>query len=440
MSVPVGAKRVGVAFLNDIAHSAGPTFSSPGVLFPDDDELVGGSLDKPLPAGSYDDELLDKHFICGDGRCNENIGLTAVHQVFHMEHDRLVDDIKATLATQPDLLEAFKAVNKDPQAGFVTFNYGERLFQAARFVTEMEYQHLVFEEFARKVQPAINPFEAFAFGQTDIDPAITAEFAHAVYRFGHSMLTETLPRINAPEVVNAGAPLHNDIGLLEGFLNPKSFYESGNSSITLNSVQATASLIMGMSDQAGNEIDEFVTDTLRNNLLGLPLDLASLNMARARSEGVPSLNNTRKKLFAKTNDGQLHPYINWIDFDQNIKHHVSLVNFIAAYGKHRQSSQRKIQMVLGQFRLVVWKQGVWRQIKSSMVQSCQGRTGFCSTILRPGRMRVRTMYRHLQTVMTSCSALTLGRMKQMAILKQALMTLTCGWVALPRSPTCSAVC
>ena len=46
----------------------------------------------------------------------------------------------------------------------------------------MEYQHLVFEEFARKVQPGINPFEAFAFGQTDINPAITAEFAHAVYR------------------------------------------------------------------------------------------------------------------------------------------------------------------------------------------------------------------------------------------------------------------
>ena len=30
---------------------------------------------------------------------------------------------------------------------------------------------------------------------------------------------------------------------------------------------------MGSSDQAGNEIDEFVTETLRNNLLGLPLDL-----------------------------------------------------------------------------------------------------------------------------------------------------------------------
>jgi hypothetical protein len=33
---------------------------------------------------------------------------------------------------------------------------------------------------------------------------------------------------------------------------------------------------MGSSDQTGNELDEFVTETLRNNLLGLPLDLASI--------------------------------------------------------------------------------------------------------------------------------------------------------------------
>ena len=60
----------------------------------------------------------------------------------------------------------------------------------------MEYQHLVFEEFARKIQPAINPFQPFALIQTDINAAITAEFAHAVYRFGHSMLDEDIPRTN----------------------------------------------------------------------------------------------------------------------------------------------------------------------------------------------------------------------------------------------------
>ena len=40
---------------------------------------------------TYDDELLDAHFMAGDGRVNENIALTAVHHVFHSEHNRLVD-------------------------------------------------------------------------------------------------------------------------------------------------------------------------------------------------------------------------------------------------------------------------------------------------------------------------------------------------------------
>ncbi len=42
----------------------------------------------------------------------------------------------------------------DPASGW---DYGERLFQAARFVTEMQYQHLVFEEFARKLVPIDQP-------------------------------------------------------------------------------------------------------------------------------------------------------------------------------------------------------------------------------------------------------------------------------------------
>ena len=91
---------------------------------------------------------------------------------------------------------------------------------------------------------------------------------------------------------------------------------------------------MGMSDQTGNELDEFVTDTLRNNLLGLPLDLATINMTRARSEGVPPLNVLPAQLFDSTNDGQLKPYTSWVDFGENLKHPESLVNFVAAYGQH----------------------------------------------------------------------------------------------------------
>ena len=326
VAAPADAIRINTAFLNDIAHSADPgSITTPKT--PDGNATAGGSLD-PVAAGEYDDELLDLHFICGDGRCNENIALTAVHQIFHAEHNRLVDyfinptDGVLTRSENAALLADFQNVNLTPGTN-KTFTYEERLFQAARFVTEMEYQHLVFEEFARKVQPLINPFEPFAFNQTDLNSAITAEFAHAVYRFGHSMLTDTIPRINTD-----GS--HFDISLFDGFLNPAAYNDGGR----LNSTLAASSILMGLSDQTGNEIDEFVSDTMRNRLLGLPLDLPSINMARARSEGVPSLNNFRKQVFGLTNDGQLRPYTHWIDFDQFLKHHVSLINFIAAYGKH----------------------------------------------------------------------------------------------------------
>jgi Ca2+-binding RTX toxin-like protein len=321
----VGTQRIGAAFLNDIAHSASPG-SVTAPKSPDADIVAGSSLDIKAP-GEYDDELLGLHAICGDGRCNENIALQAVHQIFHSEHDRLVGDIVNTLHQQGNeaLLARYEAIDLAPGPN-QTFEFGERIFQAARFVTEMEYQHLVFEEFARKVQPAINPFEPFAFNQTDVNPAITAEFAHAVYRFGHSMLTETIDRVNT----NGS---RNDIPLLDGFLNPAEYFRDGNGG-TLTSRQAATSIFMGMSDQTGNEIDEFVTDTLRNNLLGLPLDLASLNMARARSEGIPSLNDVRKQIYASTNDGQLAPYENWVAFGQALKHPESLINFVAAYGTH----------------------------------------------------------------------------------------------------------
>ncbi len=52
---------------------------------------------------TYDNELLDAHYIAGDGRANENIGLTAVHHVFHSEHNRLVQQSKQTILAAGDL-------------------------------------------------------------------------------------------------------------------------------------------------------------------------------------------------------------------------------------------------------------------------------------------------------------------------------------------------
>ena len=96
----------------------------------------------------------------------------------------------------------------------------------------------------------------------------------------------------------------------------------------------------GTTRQIGNAIDEFKTEALRNNLLGLPLDLAAINLARGRDTGIPSLNAARREFFEMTGDSQLTPYTSWIDFMQNLKHPESLVNFIAAYGTHETHHRR----------------------------------------------------------------------------------------------------
>jgi Ca2+-binding RTX toxin-like protein len=301
-------------FLNDVAHNAVP---APG-LVPDGDTTICDFRTCVQPAGTYDDELLNLHMVTGDGRGNENIALTMVHQLFHAEHNRLRDDIDRRINTllTPAEIAAWHAVHAGSG-----WDYGERLFQAARFATEMQYQHLVFEEFARKVQPLINPFLG---GITSINGAISAEFAHTVYRLGHSMLPEVIARINADGSLN-------NIRLLNAFLAPQK-YNDGGPAGPLTADKAAGAIIRGLTRQIGNELDEFVTASVRNTLVGLPLDLPAINIARGRSEGIPPLNEVRRQLFAATKDAALEPYPNWFEFGLQLKHPESLINFVAAYG------------------------------------------------------------------------------------------------------------
>ena len=324
------------AFLDDIANHAAPGFydhdGNPATakIAQVADLDPGVSSDNDL--STYDDEMLNAHFITGDGRGNENIALTAVHSIFHSEHNRLVEANKSTILQSNDLaflnewlINDVAAVPTTPAAIASLLWDGERLFQAARFATEMQYQHLVFEEFARRIQPMVDPF---VFNNSpNIDPSITAEFAHTVYRFGHSMLTGTVDRLeNDLTTVNGEADQKT---LIAAFLNPQAYIASGTDLETIN-----ANLVRGLSRDVGSAIDEFIVPAVRSNLLGLPLDLGALNIARGRDTGIPSLNETRRQLYNDTGLADLKPYTSWIDFSENIKNQLSVINFIAAYGTH----------------------------------------------------------------------------------------------------------
>ncbi|KAB0265074.1 peroxidase family protein [Microvirga brassicacearum] len=323
------AVRTGHAFLDDIAHDAVPT----GKVADGDLEVSLANLDGSDTSGNYDNELLDAHYITGDGRGNENIGLTAVHHIFHAEHNRLLGHIKdlvvAEADSDPDFVSQWLQPDANVSDGVQQHEWnGERLFQAARFGTEMQYQHLVFENFARRIQPNIDEFEAH---DVSIDPAITAEFAHTVYRFGHSLLRETVDRIDA-----SGNPVDADpatvgdqqLSLVNSFLNPLAYAQRDASG------PAAAEIVRGATRQVGNEVDEFVTDALRNSVYGLPLDLAAINLARGRDTGIAPLNGVRRQFHEGTGDADLKPYASWAEFGGNIRHPESLINFIAAYGIH----------------------------------------------------------------------------------------------------------
>lgn len=312
LAVPVAtwnsAVRTSHAFLDDIAHNAAPQFVDPD-RDPTTDNSFWTTADADSATGNnvlvnglgvrmeYDNELLDRHFITGDGRGNENFGLTAVHHIFHSEHNRQTVLQKLTILEEGSLafinewlatditqlqLDAVRAamhaaVDKNAFIENLSLNWdGERIFQAARFATEMQYQHLVFEEFGRKIQPAIDPFVFNSV--TDINPAIFAEFANVVYRFGHSMLTEEMPRsfLSVLQTPSGDFLSTVDEGLILAFLNPVDYDLDG----LITHEQAAGAVVRGLTNVRGNAIDEFIVDALRNNLLGLPLDLAAINIAR----------------------------------------------------------------------------------------------------------------------------------------------------------------
>jgi Ca2+-binding RTX toxin-like protein len=289
----------GQAFLADIAHFAVPVDQLGNPLTEDVDGDIGN-----LPgAGFYDDELLDAHKVAGDARVNENIALTAIHEAFHGEHNRLVLQIQ-DLIKQQDLITP----------GFADQWDGARIFDAAKLVNEMQYQHFVFEEFARRLSPNI---DAFAQYDVTINPNISLEFSQAVFRLGHSMLTDQVNAVGADGVVDS-------MTLVQAFLNPQAFDAAGS-----------AALIEGQTRQEMNQIDEFVVDSVRNLLLGVELDLAAINIARARDVNLPTLNQTRQDLFLQTGGqvASLTPYASWTEFGANLLHPESLVNFIAAYAR-----------------------------------------------------------------------------------------------------------
>ena len=283
------------------------------------------------------------HYIAGDGRTNENIGLTAVHHVFHEEHNyqtrNIIEAIKAQDAREV-ALDEYGAYHHDvlhdwqvntghqDAAGNYVYANGdiawdaEKVFQAAKMTVEMEYQHTAVDQFARTITPNLHEFVGYNSGE---NATISLDFAQVAYRFGHSTLRESIDHMD-PNGNLSGSVMR--LALEQAFLTPEKFAEIGAGAIA-----------MGMTHQQANEIDEFLTPALNQGLLGQPLDLAAINIARGRDLGIPTLNDMREAL-------QLTRYTSWADFGANMIHPDNLVNFMAAYSFDGDVSRASVVLAL----------------------------------------------------------------------------------------------
>ncbi len=237
--------------------------TSPGNLLPWN-TVTGNQndeIDYTAPFMADDTRSLSRYFVAGDIRANENPLLLSFHILFVREHNRLCDE----------LAEAHPAWND------------ERIYQRARKLVGAFIQEIVFNEWLPAMGVNLPRYTGY---KSNVNPSISNEFSGAAFRIGHTLINSNIVRMS-----NDGSDIPGgNISLRDAFFNPFVMVLSGG----------IDPFFKGMATQAQQEMDSKVIDDVRNFLFGAPgqggLDLAAININRARERGIPSFNQIRQDL------------------------------------------------------------------------------------------------------------------------------------------------
>ncbi len=231
-----------------------------GMMFLDDDGLL------PFNTGGFENasagQPAESLFLAGDVRANENAALTAMHTLWVREHNYWASLIGLADNSLDD----------------------EAIYQAAKTIVTAELQAITYNEFLPALlgQGAVSEYTGY---DDTVNAGIANSFSTAFYRFGHSMLSTELLRLNADgSVIDDG-----NLSLSDAFFAPDEIIDNGIDSI-----------LLGAASQIAQEIDNQVVDDVRNFLFGPPgsggFDLASLNIQRGRDHGLADYNQIRADL------------------------------------------------------------------------------------------------------------------------------------------------
>jgi hypothetical protein len=200
-------------------------------------------------------------FFCGDGRCSENVFLTAIHTVWIREHNH--------------------------QARRISLEFGEELdadeiFEYARRIVIAELQHVTYDEWLPALIGKNRKCVSNEREDPDGDQQITIEFASALYRL-HSLISNE----TSAELEQYGVR-----GLASAFFKPGKIRQAkGNIDPFIRSIYTTVA--RKNDPQMVSDLQAFLfADQPGHGPIGH--DLASRNGQRGRDQGAPGYNALRK--------------------------------------------------------------------------------------------------------------------------------------------------
>ncbi|KAG9509175.1 Chorion peroxidase, partial [Fragariocoptes setiger] len=211
-------------------------------------------------------------FISGDVRANEQTHLTVLHTLYLRNHNRMAAQLSILNPHWND----------------------ERVYQETRHVQAALVQHALLSEYlptllGAQLSAAHNLTETPSGGHywhsydATLQLGIASSFATAAFRQGHTFIGTSIARVNKyHELLQVHA-------LRDSFRAPWRLFE-------LNGVDE---LTLGMVDTPTQSYDPFLTADISGHLFKRPgspfgSDLASINIQRAREQGVPGYNQFRE--------------------------------------------------------------------------------------------------------------------------------------------------
>jgi hypothetical protein len=229
-------------------------------------------------------------FVAGDKRVNENIELSSLQTLFLRNHNL----IASQLATQ-----------NPANFGFASWT-DENLFQEARRLNIAEYEMATYQGYLPSILGPHAPSVSGPSYNPNVNAAISTEFSTVGFRFGHSLLSNTVGRDqnNGTGITDVNAN-GSAVNLTEDFFRPDLLNAAG---VTVNLVDRNGNpdphtsstageVLKALSDGTPNETDLALIDEVRALLFGIPhgpgTDLAARDIQRARDHGIGTFNDVR---------------------------------------------------------------------------------------------------------------------------------------------------